>query len=282
MKKILLAMGISVLAIGLMPAMSSAAPKFRYFKGDGTCPRGWRLASYGMVKRFTAQACRAPGMGRWHIVRLAGGGSQDGWGYKCRNRPRDGRKLGGSLCVPAPRRGLQRLAKKLKQRKMKQRIKKSRRGPKFRAFKGDRRCPRGWRLASYGMVKRFPRRACRAPGMGQWHIVRLAGGGSQDGWGYKCRNRPRDSRKLGGSLCVPGRPRIPKFRAFKGARCPRGWRRATYGMVKRFPRRACRAPGMGRWHIARLAGGGSQDGWGYKCRNRPRDKRGLGHSLCVR
>lgn len=70
-------------------------------------------------------------------------------------------------------------------------------------------------------------------------------------------------------------------RVFEGERCPTGWRHATHEWVRRNQESACRASGMEEWHVARIAGGGSQDGWGYECESRRSDRRQLGHSLCV-
>lgn len=66
------------------------------------CPPGWGLATYAQVNQHTQSACRAPGMGAWHIARIAGGGSQDGSGYSCRNRSHDSRTLGHVLCSKQP------------------------------------------------------------------------------------------------------------------------------------------------------------------------------------
>jgi hypothetical protein len=152
-----------------------------------------------------------------------------------------------------------------------------------KAFKGSK-CPTGWQHAPYEWVKKNTNKACRASGMGAWHIARIAGGGSQDGSGYRCKNRSKDTRRLGHSLCVQyeGAQSITQVKAFSGQTCPSGWRHAPYEWVKKNTSKACRASGMGAWHIARIAGGGSQDGSGYRCKNRSRDTRRLGHSLCVR
>lgn len=256
MKKILLFSALFSLALAL-PMSSADANPFRAFKG-AKCPRGWRHAPYSMVKRNLSKACRAPNMGRWHIARIAGGGSQDGWGYKCRNRRRDARKLGHSLCV---------------------------RGVVPRSCRGRLQCwwmnPRRgnkWFTTSSSLRRNYNYAQC-------WMMNSCGHGGKRSGGGcYKwarCAHGKNYLRPQRPS--VRPRPRPIRFvRAFKGARCPRGWRHAPYRWVLRNRSKACRAPGMGRWHIARIAGGGSQDGYGYKCRNRRRDKRKLGSSLCVR
>jgi hypothetical protein len=137
-------------------------------------------------------------------------------------------------------------------------------------------CPSGWRHVTLDWVQKNQNEACQAKGMGTWHIARIANGGSQDGSGYKCKSRAKDKRKLGGSLCT----KVTSVEAFKGEKCPKGWHHVTHKWVQKNKEKACRAKGMGEWHIVRLAGGGSQDGWGYKCKSRAKDKRKLGGSLC--
>lgn len=79
--------------------------------------------------------------------------------------------------------------------------------PEFKVNVGDGVCPTGYRLAQLSEVRASPSAACNA--LGQWYIARLAGGGSQDGPGYACKNRESDSRTLGHSLCVKGDAPLP-------------------------------------------------------------------------
>lgn len=62
--------------------------------------------------------------------------------------------------------------------------------------------------------------------------------------------------------------------------CPRGYVLASPNFARAHQNQACRA--LGRWYIARLAGGGTMRGWGYGCKIRNFERRGVGDSLCVR
>jgi hypothetical protein len=70
----------------------------------------------------------------------------------------------------------------------------------FKASKRDGKCPAGSILATPQEARSNTNKACAA--LGTWYIVRLAGNGSMDGSGYGCKIRDKDSRNLGGSLCV--------------------------------------------------------------------------------
>ncbi|MEO1233192.1 MAG: hypothetical protein AAFZ18_30280, partial [Myxococcota bacterium] len=77
----------------------------------------------------------------------------------------------------------------------------------FRKLAGQR-CPAGLQPVTLAEARSYRRDICRS--LGQWDVVRLAGGGSMDGPGYDCRQRARDSRELGHVLCrAPGRGRPP-------------------------------------------------------------------------
>ncbi|MBX3247996.1 MAG: hypothetical protein KF901_12520 [Myxococcales bacterium] len=64
-----------------------------------------------------------------------------------------------------------------------------------------------------------------------------------------------------------------------GEHCPGGWEPMSVAHAQANQSAVCQQ--LGQWVIARLAGGGSMDGPGYRCQIRPRDDRGLGHTLCV-
>ncbi len=64
-------------------------------KGDG-CKAG-RGVTFEEAKANAEALCGL--IGKWSIVRLAGGGSMDGSGYQCKVRPSDERRTGESLCV---------------------------------------------------------------------------------------------------------------------------------------------------------------------------------------
>ena len=70
--------------------------------------------------------------------------------------------------------------------------------------KFGQKCPKGYRHATTEEAKN----ACNAPGMKKWYIVRLRGGASLSGSGYGCVIKPRDTRKLGGALCVRVQPKV--------------------------------------------------------------------------
>ncbi len=61
-------------------------------------------------------------------------------------------------------------------------------------------CADGTRLVTQAEFETHRAQVCA--GLGQWGIVRLAGGGSADGPGYECKSRATDSRSLGGALCA--------------------------------------------------------------------------------
>ena len=79
------------------PNAVSAHGDFVKSVGDGICPDGTRLATYGEVMQAGQQACGV--LAEWDIARLECNGSTDGSGYKCGSRPADNRSLGHSLCV---------------------------------------------------------------------------------------------------------------------------------------------------------------------------------------
>lgn len=66
-------------------------------------------------------------------------------------------------------------------------------------IEGDERCPAGAALLSLEEARAHARAICSA--LPDWHIVRLANGGSMDGPGYGCGIRDDDERGLGHSLC---------------------------------------------------------------------------------
>ena len=67
---------------------------------------------------------------------------------------------------------------------------------------------------------------------------------------------------------------------YEGNACPQGHSFVTKRIVKRRTDQVCAK--LGRWFIARIAGGGSLSGRGYDCGFKKTDDRGLGHSLCTR
>lgn len=62
--------------------------------------------------------------------------------------------------------------------------------------------------------------------------------------------------------------------------CPAGQRVVEPWEVKKDTQAACKA--LAEWDIARLAGGASLSGAGYKCSVLEGDKRKLGHTLCAK
>ena len=139
--------------------------------------------------------------------------------------------------------------------------------------KFGQKCPKGYRHASVEEAKN----ACNAAGMKKWYIVRLRGGASLSGSGYGCAIKSRDTRKLGGALCVRVQRKVV-VRAFTnlGQKCPSGWKLANIKMAKS----ACRAPGMKQWSSVRLRGGASLSGFGYQCAIKHRDTRKVRGVLC--
>lgn len=77
----------------------------------------------------------------------------------------------------------------------------------LRIAEGDGRCPVGYAPLPIDEATTSAETLC--PLLGQWHIARLADGGSMDGPGYGCGVRVSDERPLGHTLCRParGRPR---------------------------------------------------------------------------
>ena len=75
----------------------------------------------------------------------------------------------------------------------------------FRIADGDGRCPVGYAPLPVDEATATAETLC--PLLGQWHIARLADGGSMDGPGYGCGVRVSDARPLGHTLCRPGRGR---------------------------------------------------------------------------
>jgi hypothetical protein len=133
-------------------------------------------------------------------------------------------------------------------------------------------CPSGYTLATPEDAANSD--ACNQ--LGEWDIVRLAGGGSLDGPGYGCNIRSRDSRALGNTLCR----KLGAFEEVDGDdECPEGTQPASYVLTKAQSSLACEE--LGDWDIARLADGGSIDGPSYGCNVRAQDDRELGNTLCV-
>lgn len=60
--------------------------------------------------------------------------------------------------------------------------------------------------------------------------------------------------------------------------CPTGYRMLTFIEANANKDAACAV--LSQWAIARLAGGGSMSGKGYKCTTFPADDRGMGDTLC--
>lgn len=181
MKKLLLASVLFSMAFAFTSNHAEASIQ-AFTKFGQKCPKGYRHATTEEAKN----ACNAPGMKKWYIVRLRGGASLSGSGYGCVIKPRDTRKLGGALCVPA-----------------RKKPRRARRKVVVRAFtKLGQKCPKGWKFATKKMAKK----ACRAPGMKKWYIVRLRGAASLSGFGYNCAIKHRDTRKLGGALCYTTKP----------------------------------------------------------------------------
>lgn len=86
---------------------------------------------------------------------------------------------------------------------------------------------------------------------------------------------------LGGAALAGGPAHATEFMVNQGdGVCPTGYRLAEMWEVDAEKSAACNT--LGQWYIARVAGGGSQDGPGYECRSRTPDTRPLGHSLCVK
>jgi len=97
----------------LQPAQFMVITGDAYVNSSVSCPDGYRLASYEDVSgsNYSTICRQIPDMGEWYIVRLAGGGSADGWGkgYDGKFRQQDFRRevgadrasggLGHSLCV---------------------------------------------------------------------------------------------------------------------------------------------------------------------------------------
>ncbi len=240
-------MTLTVASMLLMNVGTALALDFKAVKGDGQCPSGYVLATPNDARANQQQACAA--LGEWYIARLAGGGSMDGPGYKCKIRDKDERGVGDSLCLRL----------------------------EFKASKGDGQCPAGFTLATPQEARANQQQACAA--LGEWYIARLAGGGSMDGPGYNCKIRDKDDRGVGDSLCRAGNPAPIQFVASKGdGQCPAGFTLATPQEARANQQQACAA--LGEWYIARLAGGGSMDGPGYNCKIRDKDERGVGDSLC--
>ena len=93
MKKLLLASILFSMAFAFSSNQAEASIQ-AFTKFGQKCPKGYRHANVEEAKN----ACRAPGMQKWYIVRLRGGASLSGSGYGCVIKPRDTRKLGGALC----------------------------------------------------------------------------------------------------------------------------------------------------------------------------------------
>jgi len=94
MKKISVALVMAMIAFGYNSA--NAESPFKAVTGDGECPSGYGLATPQEARADQQNACQV--LGTWYIARLAGGGSMDGPGYKCKIRDKDDRNLGHSLC----------------------------------------------------------------------------------------------------------------------------------------------------------------------------------------
>jgi hypothetical protein len=148
-------------------------------------------------------------------------------------------------------------------------------------------CPQGMGHVTVDEARARRGELCRL--LDRWDIARLAGGGSMDGAGYSCGERPGDARQLGHSLCRPAvlvavpaptlTPPAPRpFQPFKveGDGCVGGLA-ITAEEAAANAAQLCAL--LGKWDIARV-GQGSMDGRGYNCKQRAVDDRKLGHTLC--
>lgn len=73
--------------------------------------------------------------------------------------------------------------------------------------KGDGTCDAKERPVAVWEVKEGLQDFCKQ--LGEWDIIRLANGGSLGGTGYKCEVKEKDTRQLGGTLCM----KAPKLTA---------------------------------------------------------------------
>lgn len=101
----------------------------------------------------------------------------------------------------------------------------------FRKVDGQR-CPRGDVMVSFAEASRHSNRVCSR--LGEWEIVRLAGGGSMDGRGYGCKRRRNDTRALGAVLCrraERGPGRLPEVQRAAAGSGNETCRRALQGRI---------------------------------------------------
>ncbi len=136
----------------------------------------------------------------------------------------------------------------------------------FKASKGDGKCPSGYVLATAGDARANQQKACKA--LGTWYIARLAGGGSMDGPGYKCKIRDKDRRGMGHSLCKKGNPPVSppvKWVGASGGSVPSN---ALKGGMEHPPGKqtlyVCRAQFKGGTHPGKVRSAfrGCNIGWG--------------------
>ncbi|MBL1404406.1 MAG: PAN domain-containing protein [Rhizobiales bacterium] len=93
-----------------LTATGAYAADIKISKSDGSCPSNYRLMEYaeislsgkhdkkkGDLTVIGLEVCEKAG--QWDILRLSGGGSFGGPGYKCHHFTKDTRTFGGSVCI---------------------------------------------------------------------------------------------------------------------------------------------------------------------------------------
>ena len=145
-----------------------------YFKsqGDGVCPANATLMSPQAAVDRHNELCAY--LGKWDILRLAGGGSIVGSGYGCVIRTQDTQPMGWSLCEPINT-------------------------FTFTEVSGDGPCPAGQALVTPQEAQAVQSTLC--PTLGKWDILRLSGRGTMRGPGYGCAISTWDPAPVGQALC---------------------------------------------------------------------------------
>ncbi len=87
-----------VAAAALWATSAQAQTNFQVVDGEN-CPAGMVHVTLEDIQANQDTLCRM--LGTWHIVRIAGGGSMDGPGYRCQSRASDTRAMGHALCKAA-------------------------------------------------------------------------------------------------------------------------------------------------------------------------------------
>lgn len=163
-------------ATGLLAlaAQSSLAADFRLASGDGeqACPSGSYALSISAAMTYEEQACKA--LNGTPSARLLGGGSISTVGGWCHVKHKDNSKQAATLCYSLP----------------------------LRLHNQDNSCPAGHRLVTVQEAALFNAAACKALDGNQWHVARLAEGGSMGGAGYSCGIKAQEPQPLGNSLCT--------------------------------------------------------------------------------